>query len=182
MTKAIEAGMPKLRIEEAAARTQARIDRGEETIVGVNKFRSTTRPQIDVAEGRQQRGARAADRQARSGCAASATTQGVQAALDALTEAARTGNGNLLELAIEAARARATVGEISDALEKVFGRHRAEIRADLGRLRRRRSERRASDVERVQRDVDGVRRRTRAAGRASWSPRWARTATTAAPR
>src|SRR5262249_37441839 len=127
MTKAVESGMPKLRIEEASARRQARIDRGEQTIVGVNKYRAESEQTFDILDGdngkvREQQVARlhrirtARDK---AKCAA---------ALKALTEAARSGQGNLLALSIEATRARATVGEISDALEAVFTRHRATIR------------------------------------------------------
>jgi methylmalonyl-CoA mutase len=131
MTKAVEAGMPKLRIEEAAARRQARIDRGEETIVGVNKYRSdeATSVQlldIDNSAVRERQVARLEQlRRLRD-------KGRVETALAALTEAARSGNGNLLALAIDATRVRATVGEISDALEKVFTRHRAQIRAVTG--------------------------------------------------
>jgi methylmalonyl-CoA mutase len=131
MTKAVEGGMPKLRIEEAAARRQARIDRGEETIVGVNKYRSAEAASVElldvdntaVRERQVERLARI--RRLRD-------KGRVNAALAALTEATRSGHGNLLALAIEATRARATVGEISDALEKVFTRHRAQIRAVSG--------------------------------------------------
>jgi len=124
MTHAVESGMPKLRIEEAAARHQARTDRGEEVIVGVNKYRSEDAEEVDIldvdnAAVRTTQIARL-DRVRRS-----RNPERVRAALGALTEAARTGAGNLLALAIEASRARATVGEISDALEVVFTRHRA---------------------------------------------------------
>jgi methylmalonyl-CoA mutase len=130
MAKAIAAGIPKMRIEEAAARTQARIDSGKQTIVGVNKFRVDAQAEIDIlkVDNRKVReqqiaklGRLRAERDERA----------VQAALDALTEGAR-GNANLLDLAVKAARAKASVGEISDAMEKVFGRHRAEIRAISG--------------------------------------------------
>jgi methylmalonyl-CoA mutase len=131
MTKAVDSGMPKLRIEESAARRQAAIDRGEETIVGVNKYRLDTESGIDVreidnTEVREQQLARL-ERLKRS-----RDPQKVEAALDALTRAAEEGRGNLLELSIEATRARATVGEISDAMEKVFGRYRANIRTISG--------------------------------------------------
>jgi methylmalonyl-CoA mutase len=130
MTKAVEAGIPKLRIEEAAARRQARVDRGEDVIVGVNKFEPEHEDHlpirdIDNAAVRAQQIARIKDVKAKRDAAK------VKAALDSLTEGAR-GNANLLELAVDAARARATVGEISDAMEKAFGRHRAEIRAISG--------------------------------------------------
>ncbi len=130
MTKAVDSGMPKLRIEEAAARRQARIDRGEETIVGVNKYRLDDEApvdarQIDNSEVRRQQLARLER--------IKATRDGarVQAALAALAKAAA-GDGNLLELSIEATRARATVGEISDALENVYGRYRANVRTISG--------------------------------------------------
>ncbi|MDQ1435315.1 MAG: methylmalonyl-CoA mutase, partial [Actinomycetota bacterium] len=130
MTKAVESGMPKLRIEEAAARRQARVDRGEEVIVGVNKYRLDKESVIDTrtidnTEVRRQQIVRLerikAERDPRK----------VEAALVALTEGAK-GDGNLLALSIEASRARATVGEISDALEAVFGRYRANIRTISG--------------------------------------------------
>jgi methylmalonyl-CoA mutase len=124
MTRAVESGMPKLRIEESAARRQAHIDRGEEIIVGVNKYRSSDSGEVDIldVDNAAVRTAQIArlDRVKKSRDGAR-----VQAALGALTEAADTGEGNLLALAIEASRARATVGEISDALEAVFTRHRA---------------------------------------------------------
>ncbi len=131
MTKAVASGMPKLRIEEAAARRQAAIDRGEEVIVGVNKFRAEHEPEVDVREidnsaVRESQIARL--KQIR----ATRDADACQAALDALEGAARSGTGNLLELAVAAARARATVGEISDAMEKAFGRHRAEVKTLSG--------------------------------------------------
>jgi len=131
MTKAVESGMPKLRIEEAAARRQAEIDRGEQVIVGVNKYRSGDTAEINLLDVdnervREQQVARLA--RVRAGRDARACA----AALKALTAAARSGKGNLLELAVAATRARATVGEISDALEQVFTRHRAVIRSVSG--------------------------------------------------
>ncbi len=131
MTKAVEAGMPKLRIEEAAARRQARIDRGEEVIVGVNKYRPDKTEKVDILDidntlVRERQIARLKEVRAKRDAAA------CRQALEALTAAAQSGEGNLLELAINAARARATVGEISDALEKVFTRHRAVIRSVSG--------------------------------------------------
>jgi methylmalonyl-CoA mutase len=130
MTKAVESGMPKLRIEEAAARRQARVDRGEDVVVGVNKYRSGDPDPIDIldvdnAAVREQQIARL--KQVR----ASRDESRLRAALDAL-EAGAAGDGNLLALSVEATRARATVGEISDAMERVFGRHRAEIRSISG--------------------------------------------------
>jgi methylmalonyl-CoA mutase len=130
MTKAVESGMPKLRIEEAAARKQAAIDRGDEVIVGVNKYRLADEPSVEVRDVnnvvvREQQLARLASLRASRDEAA------CQAALDALREGAR-GTGNLLELSIAATRARATIGEISDAMEDVFSRHRATIRSIAG--------------------------------------------------
>ncbi len=131
MTKAVASGMPKLRIEEAAAKRQAAVDRGDEVVVGVNKFRLEKEPVIDVREidntaVRTSQVARLARiRDSRDPAA-------WENALAALEQAAASGKGNLLELAIEAARARATVGEISDAMEKTFGRHRAEVKTLAG--------------------------------------------------
>ncbi|MBX3491856.1 MAG: methylmalonyl-CoA mutase [Parvibaculum sp.] len=130
MTKAVATGMPKLKIEEAAARKQARIDRGEEVIVGVNKYRLTKEDPLDIldidnAKVREAQVARL--KKVRS----TRDETKCRAALAALTEGAR-GNSNLLALAVDAARARATVGEISDAMEEVFGRHRAEIKSISG--------------------------------------------------
>jgi methylmalonyl-CoA mutase len=131
MTKAVEAGMPKLRIEEAAARRQARIDRGEETIVGVNKYRSDEATAVELLDV-DNRAVRKAQIERLERVRRLRGRGRVEAALAALTGAAQNGDGNLLELAVEATRARATVGEISDALEKVFTRHRAQIRAVSG--------------------------------------------------
>jgi len=131
MTKAVESGMPKLRIEQAAALHQARIDRGEEIIVGVNKYQREDEPDVEilnvdnaaVRETQIRRLGRVREQRDATAC---------QAALDALTSAAESKSGNLLALAIEAARARASVGEISDALEKAYGRHRAVIHSISG--------------------------------------------------
>jgi methylmalonyl-CoA mutase len=131
MTKAIEAGMPKLRIEETAARRQARVDRGEDVIVGVNKFQLAEEPPIDIRE-IDNTAVREAQIARLKKVRASRDARAVTAALDALTHAAETGKGNLLALAVEAARARATVGEISAALEKVWGRYQAQIRSISG--------------------------------------------------
>jgi methylmalonyl-CoA mutase len=150
MTRAIEAGLPKLRIEEAAARTQARIDSGAQAVIGVNKFRPRDEAPIEILKvdnsavrqlqidklGRLKR-----ERDAKT----------VAEALDALTRNAAGGNGNLLALAVDAARAKATVGEISLALEQVFGRHKAEIKAISGVYRREVGM--ADAVERVQKRV-----------------------------
>lgn len=125
MAKAIEAGIPKLRIEESAARTQARIDSGAQTVVGVNKYLSDETddiPILKVDNDTVRQGQIARLKQLR----ADRDTDATFAALDALTKAADTGDGNLLGLAIDAARKMATVGEISDALEKVYGRFEAK--------------------------------------------------------
>jgi methylmalonyl-CoA mutase len=131
MTKAVESGMPKLRIEESAARHQARVDRGEDVIVGVNKYRLDNEAPIDIldidntkvrdAQIRRLESVRSTRDEARC-----------RAALDAITQVARSGEGNLLESCIEATRARATVGEMSDAMEAVFTRHRATVRSISG--------------------------------------------------
>jgi methylmalonyl-CoA mutase len=131
MAAAIEAGIPKLRIEEAAARTQARIDSGRQPVIGVNKFRLDQAEDIEVlrvdnAEVRTEQ----VDKLRRLRSERDETT--CQQMLDRLTASADTGEGNLLALAVDAARAMATVGEISDALEKVYGRHTAEIRTISG--------------------------------------------------
>ncbi|MEY2434203.1 MAG: methylmalonyl-CoA mutase, partial [Acidimicrobiaceae bacterium] len=130
MTKAVASGLPKLRIEESAARRQARVDRGEDAIVGVNKYRPEHPDHVDVLDidntkVREQQITRLeAIRSSRDQAAC-------DAALEALEAGAR-GNGNLLALCIDAARARATVGEMSDAMERVFGRHKAEVRSISG--------------------------------------------------
>ncbi len=131
MAKAIEAGIPKLRIEEAAARTQARIDSGVQTVVGVNKYQLEEEEQIDILKVdntvvRQQQIEKLEKLRAERDDALLADK------LEALTTAAKSGEGNLLELAVDAVRALATVGEVSDALEKVYGRHKAEIRTVSG--------------------------------------------------
>ncbi|THA71480.1 methylmalonyl-CoA mutase [Streptomyces sp. A0958] len=130
MAKAIDAGIPKLRIEEAAARTQARIDSGRQPVIGVNKYRVQTDEQIDVLKvdntsvrtQQIEKLRRLREERDEAAC---------RHALRALTQAAQ-GDGNLLELAVSAARAMATVGEISDALEKVYGRHAGQIRTISG--------------------------------------------------
>jgi methylmalonyl-CoA mutase len=131
MTKAVASGMPKLRIEEAAARRQAAVDRGEEVIVGVNKFRLAKEELLDILDVdnvkvRQAQVARLEKIRATRDRAA------CEGALAALEQAAASGKGNLLQLAVEAARARASVGEISMAMEKAFGRHRAEVKTLAG--------------------------------------------------
>ena len=131
MAQAISAGLPKMRIEEASARRQAHIDSGQDVLVGVNKYRLDKEDpleilEVDNTEVRRQQVARLEQLRKRRDQAA------VEAALNALTACADGGEGNLLELAVTAAAARATLGEISDALEKVCGRHQAEIRAISG--------------------------------------------------
>ncbi len=134
MAKAIEAGIPKLRIEEAAARTQARIDSGQQVIVGVNRFKPDGDRAIDLL--RVDNGnVRTLQIDKLKRLRGERDAQAVEARLAALTEAAK-GSGNLLALAVEAARAKATVGEISEALERAWGRHRAEIRAISGVYKR----------------------------------------------
>jgi methylmalonyl-CoA mutase len=131
MTKAVESGMPKLRIEEAAALRQVAIDRGNEVIVGVNKYQLSEEPEIDVRD-IDNSSVRAAQIERLNRLRADRDLTACNARLAALTESAKTGKGNLLALAIEAARERATVGEISDALEAVWGRHRAQTRSISG--------------------------------------------------
>ncbi len=131
MTKAVESGMPKLRIEEAAAMRQAAIDRGDEVIVGVNKYRPSEPDEVDVLD-IDNEDVRRRQVERLESIRASRDEAACRAALEAVTEVASSGEGNLLAAAVEAARARATVGEISDAMEKVFGRHRAEVRTLSG--------------------------------------------------
>ncbi|WP_329396413.1 methylmalonyl-CoA mutase [Streptomyces melanogenes] len=151
MAQAIDAGIPKLRVEEAAARTQARIDSGRQPVIGVNKYRVETDEQIDVlkvdnSSVRAQQIAklrRLREERDEAVC---------QDALRALTNAAASGTGNLLELAVNAARAKSTVGEISDALEKVYGRHAAQTRTISGVYRNEAGE--SPSVERTRALVD----------------------------
>ncbi|MDX2118169.1 MAG: methylmalonyl-CoA mutase [Planctomycetota bacterium] len=131
MAKAIEAGIPKLRIEEAAARTQARIDSGLQTVVGVNKYKPQQEDAVDVLK-IDNSAVREAQIARLKALRAQRDPSKVDAALNALTQAARDGTGNLLELGVVAARAMATVGEISMALEKVFGRHEAAVKSIRG--------------------------------------------------
>lgn len=160
MARAIDAGLPKLRIEEAAARTQARIDSGRQVIVGVNRYRPgrDTQPEvlrIDNAAVRAAQTARLEQLRAERDPAE------VERTLAALTGSAESEVGNLLELAIDAARAKATVGEISDALERVWGRHRAPIRAVQGVY----GGEMANQDETVEQVRDAVRRFERVEGR-----------------
>ncbi|WP_163269049.1 methylmalonyl-CoA mutase [Chelativorans alearense] len=134
MAAAIEKGVPKLRIEEAAARTQARIDSGEQAVIGVNQFRPASDHEVDVLkiDNAEVRARQLSKLQQLKG---TRDVAGVESALNALTKAAEQGQ-NLLEFAVRAARAQATVGEISSALEKVFGRHVVEIRTISGVYRK----------------------------------------------
>jgi methylmalonyl-CoA mutase len=136
MAKAIEAGIPKMRIEEAAARTQARIDSGQQSVIGVNEFRPTGNDDIEVLKV-QNAEVRASQIARLEALRAERHQSDVDVALDALTKAAAAspgsgGDGNLVELAVVAARARASLGEISDALEKIYGRHTATIHTISG--------------------------------------------------
>jgi methylmalonyl-CoA mutase len=131
MAKAIETGLPKLRIEEAAAKKQARIDRGEDVIVGVNKYRIDEQDEVDILEVDND-AVRESQIARLHSVRASRDESKVQACLAALTAAAETEEGNLLALAVEATRHRATVGEISDALEKCFGRFVASAQTVSG--------------------------------------------------
>jgi methylmalonyl-CoA mutase len=131
MTKAVESGMPKMRIEQAAALRQARIDRGDEVIVGVNKFQRDDEPDIEILD-IDNTAVREAQIRRLNEVRASRDDAACKSALDALTAAADDTTQNLLTLAIDAARARATGGEISDALEEVYGRHRAVIHSISG--------------------------------------------------
>lgn len=131
MARAIETGLPKMRIEESAARRQARIDSGEETIVGVNKFVTTDDTKLDILEV-DNSAVRDSQIARLTKLKAERNAELVENKLEVLTKGAETGRGNLLALSIEAARARATLGEISTAMEKVFGRHRAVVRTISG--------------------------------------------------
>jgi methylmalonyl-CoA mutase len=131
MSKAIEAGIPKMRIEEAAAKTQARIDSGEQVVIGVNKYRPTHKEDIPVLEVDNSK-VREAQIARLKQLKSERNQNEVDQALDAITKAAETGEGNLLDLSIKAMRVKATVGEVSLALEKVYGRHQATIKAISG--------------------------------------------------
>ena len=135
MAKAIEAGIPKLRIEEAAAKTQARIDSGHQIVVGVNRYRPQTESEIEILKV-DNSAVRTRQIEKLTALRVERNPKKLEAALAALTRAAETGEGNLLTLAVDAARAKASVGEISGALEKVWGRHRAETRAISGVYKR----------------------------------------------
>ncbi|WP_354644026.1 methylmalonyl-CoA mutase [Kitasatospora camelliae] len=165
MAKAIDAGIPKLRVEEAAARTQARIDSGRQPVIGVNKYRVENDEQIDVLKV-DNSSVRAQQIEKLRRLRAERDEQVCQDALNALTRAAEAGSqgssldGNLLALAVNAARAKATVGEISDALEKVYGRHSGQIRTISGVYRDE-----AGPSEGVQRTRELVERFEEAEGR-----------------
>jgi methylmalonyl-CoA mutase len=128
MAKAIETGVPKMRIEEAAARRQAKIDSNRETIVGINKYRLDKEEPLEILEV-DNSAVRKAQIKRLQKLRAERDENKVKQTLAAITKAAKTGEGNLLELAVYAARARATLGEISEAMEKEFGRHKAVIRS-----------------------------------------------------
>jgi len=131
MAKAIESGLPKMRIEEAAARKQAKIDTKEDVIVGVNKYRLSKQDPIDVLEV-DNTAVRISQIKRLEKLKAERDSQAVKKALEAISECAKTGKGNLLELSVEAAKVRATLGEISDACEKYFGRHKAVVKMISG--------------------------------------------------
>ena len=131
MAKAIETGLPKMRIEEAAARKQARIDAGTDVIVGVNRYRLAKEAPLDVLEV-DNTAVRLSQIDRLNKLKAERDAASVKAALDAITACARTGDGNLLDLSVDAARKRATLGEISDAMETVFGRYKAVVRSISG--------------------------------------------------
>ena len=131
MAKAIETGIPKMRIEEAAARKQARIDSGKDIIVGVNKYKLEKEDPIDILEV-DNTAVRLSQIERLKKLKAGRNNEEVQKALDAITESMKTGKGNLLELSVVAAQKRATLGEISDAIEKVTGRYKAVIRSISG--------------------------------------------------
>ena len=178
MTRAVESGMPKMRIEEASALRQARVDRGEDIIVGVNKYQLAEEPPVDildidntaVRESQIRRINQVRDSRDAAVC---------KQALDALTRAAEDETGNLLALAVEAARARATVGEISDALEKVYGRHRATTRSITGVFGS--AYEGDEDFSSIQEEVRSL-PRARGVGHVCWSANWARMVMTVVPR
>ncbi len=131
MAKAIDTGLPKMRIEEAAARRQARIDSGREAIVGINKYRLDKEDPLDILDVDNTSGREAQIRRLEK-LRANRDEETVQSCLEKITNATESGEGNLLALALEAARARASLGEISFAVEKVTGRHKAVIRSISG--------------------------------------------------
>ena len=189
MAQAIDDGIPKLRIEEAAARTQARIDSGAQPVIGINKYRVDDDHEIEVHKVENSR-VRAEQIAKLARLRADRDEVVTRAALAELTRAAAVsgpagGDGlgnNLLALAIDAARAKATVGEISDALEAVFGRHQAEIRTIAGVYRDEAGEAATCRTSQPQRNWWRSSRRPTVAGRGSWWPRWVRTGMTAGRR
>ncbi|HRK73111.1 MAG TPA: methylmalonyl-CoA mutase [Rhodothermales bacterium] len=176
MTKAIEAGIPKLRIEEAAARKQARIDAGLDVIVGVNRYRQDKEAddlEVLVVDNTS---VRAAQIERLNQIKATRDTGNVRIALEKLTECAKTGEGNLLALAVEAARLRATLGEISDALEVVFGRFKPQIRSVSGVFAKEMAHNETFQKAQALSDAFAE------AARELWLPNWDRTATIVAQR
>ena len=131
MAKAIEAGIPKMRIEEAAARKQARIDSGKDVIVGVNRYQTSEKSDFEIREVDND-SVRKSQIERLDKLKAERNTEEVKAALKAITDSAKNEKGNLLELAVDAARKRATLGEISDAMEEAFGRHKATVKSISG--------------------------------------------------
>jgi methylmalonyl-CoA mutase len=131
MAKAIETGLPKMKIEEASAKKQARIDAGREIIVGVNAFKANSEQELELLEV-DNAVVRTSQLERLASIKTSRNNLEVQKSLEKITNAAKTGEGNLLELAVEAAKLRATLGEVSDAMEKVFGRHKAVMRSIAG--------------------------------------------------
>ncbi|TMJ25207.1 MAG: methylmalonyl-CoA mutase, partial [Alphaproteobacteria bacterium] len=156
IAKAIGAGLPKLRIEEAAAKTQARIDAGVQSVIGVNKYRPETERPVEVLRV-DNSAVRRLQIEKLARLKRERDAREVETKLDALTQCARSGEGNLLAFAVDAARAKATVGEISMALEKVFGRHRAEVKAISG-VYRKEAGAMSDSIEHVQRLVAGFER------------------------
>src|ERR1700745_1751338 len=152
MAKAIEAGVPKMLIEEASAKTQARIDAGRQAVIGVNKYKPSDEVPIEILKV-DNTNVRRLQIDKLTRLKSERSQKDVDAALAALTRSAGGGNGNLLALAIDAARAKATVGEISDAMERVFGRHRAEIKSITGVYKREASSM-GNRVEKVQALID----------------------------
>ena len=153
MTKAIEAGIPKMRIEEAAARRQARIDSGRETIVGVNKYRLDKEDPIEILEV-DNTAVRISQIKRLQKIKSERNNDDVRAALEAITKCAETGDGNLLDLSVKAARARATLGEISDAIEKVSGRYQAVTRTISGVYKTEYSDENDGIVDKVRKMTD----------------------------
>lgn len=153
MTKAIEAGIPKMRIEEAAARRQARIDSGKETIVGVNKYRLDKEDPIEILEVDNTAVSLSQIKRLQK-IKSERNEADVKSALEAITKCAETGHGNLLDLSVKAARVRATLGEISDAIEKVSGRYKAVTRTISGVYRSEYKDEQGNTVNEVRKMTD----------------------------